>query len=73
MAGAQPVVSASPPSWELWRQDDNGNRVLMRVFQHEEDAIRERDAFEARGHKQTYWLQRQPPAARPSHPDAPHP
>ena len=41
---------------ELWRQDDNGNRVLVATYPRLEEAEAERDAFEARAHKQIYWV-----------------
>ena len=49
--------SSGVPRWALWRQDDNGNRVLMRRFAELADAEREQRAYEARGHKQTYWIE----------------
>lgn len=46
--------------FELWRQDDNGNRFLV-------DSFADRTAAEARlaeltrtPHKQTYWIAEQP-------------
>lgn len=53
----RPLVPDAP-RWALWRQDDNGNRVLMRRFAEIEEAEREQRAYEARGHKQTYWIER---------------
>lgn len=46
-----------PRRWEVWRQDDNGNEV--RVSQHYGELPAERVAarFQARGHKQDYWVQ----------------
>ncbi len=44
----------------VWRQDDNGNRVRMREglsLSEAETVVRE---FEARGHKQMYWVQADP-------------
>lgn len=51
--------------WEVWRQDDNGNRYVVRRFpassadQDEAHSAAEALAaeMEARGHKQTYWVQ----------------
>jgi hypothetical protein len=42
--------------WIVWRQDDNGNRY--EVARRESRAAAEELAaeFEARGHKQTYWV-----------------
>lgn len=48
---------ADAPRWALWRQDDNGNRVLMRRFADRGEAEREQRAYEARAHKQTYWIE----------------
>jgi len=50
-------LAPDAPRWALWRQDDNGNRVLMRRFAGIEEAEREQRAYEARGHKQTYWIE----------------
>lgn len=44
----------------LWRQDDNGNRVLIRAFTDAEAARAELARFEALQHKQIYWLQERP-------------
>jgi hypothetical protein len=44
-------------TWELWRQDDNGNRFLIGRFGTAEAAEAEQRRFEALGHKQTYWVQ----------------
>jgi len=43
--------------YELWRQDDNGNRVRIDVFATEAEAEAERAMFEARAHKQMYWVE----------------
>ncbi|HEU4885448.1 MAG TPA: hypothetical protein VFT45_24585 [Longimicrobium sp.] len=42
--------------WELWRQDDNGNRFLIGRFATPDAAEAEQRRFEALGHKQTYWV-----------------
>lgn len=42
-------------TWELWREDDNGNRFLIARGSHE-DLEQRRLQFEARGHKQRYWV-----------------
>jgi hypothetical protein len=44
--------------WELWRQDDNGIKVLMDVFDTEEQALKLQNEFEERKHKQTYWVEK---------------
>lgn len=43
--------------WELWRQDDNGNRFRIARFASRADADAEQRRFEALGHKQTYWVE----------------
>ena len=43
--------------WELWRQDDNGNRFVIGRFETAQAAEAEQRRFEALGHKQTYWVQ----------------
>ena len=56
-------VSRALAGWELWRQDDNGNRFRIARFAVREQADAEQRRFEALGHKQTYWVQ--PAAALP--------
>lgn len=48
--------SNSGESFELWRQDDNGNEFLVSKFscRHEAQLLRKR--LERRGHKQHYWV-----------------
>lgn len=48
-------------AWELWRQDDNGNRFLVARFASRSAADDEQRRCEALGHKQTYWVQPRPP------------
>jgi hypothetical protein len=43
--------------WELWRQDDNGVRVLIACFEDPEMACEALVRFESRRHKQTYWIE----------------
>lgn len=40
---------------ELWRQDDNGNQVLIETTCCLADAIYKVNEFTARGHRQLYW------------------
>lgn len=42
--------------YELWRQDDNGGSFLMQTFDNEEEALATQHLYEARGHKQIYWI-----------------
>jgi 8-oxo-dGTP diphosphatase len=55
-------LSPAAAEWELWRQDDNGNRFRGARFGTRRAADAEQQAFEARGHKQTYWVQPRPAA-----------
>lgn len=43
---------------ELWRQDDNGHKFLIETFPCKADAVRAMKEFEARLHKQTYWVEK---------------
>lgn len=43
--------------FELWRQDDNGVKALVKGGLTEGDATCWADEFERRGHKQRYWVQ----------------
>jgi hypothetical protein len=43
--------------FELWRQDDNGNRVLIRRFDTRASAEAEVARFESLGHRQIYWVE----------------
>jgi CubicO group peptidase (beta-lactamase class C family) len=46
-----------PGRWELWREDDNGNRYLVSVHEDEAAAGARLAAFEAGVvHKQRYWV-----------------
>ena len=52
---------AKEETWELWREDDNGNRSLV-ARGSREDLEQQQLQFDARGHKQRYWVA----LARPS-------
>jgi len=43
--------------WELWRQDDNGVRVLIACFEDQAVAYEALARFESRHHKQPYWIE----------------
>lgn len=45
-------------SHELWRQDDNGHQFLIEVFLCRANAVKAMREFEARLHKQTYWVEK---------------
>lgn len=56
-AVAKALASGAGARFGLFRQDDNGNRVEMARFATQREAEHERDVFEARGHKQLYWVE----------------
>lgn len=43
---------------ELWRQDDHGHKFLIETFACKADAVKAMKEFEARLHKQTYWVEK---------------
>ncbi|MBN9120346.1 MAG: hypothetical protein J0I06_14510 [Planctomycetes bacterium] len=45
--------------WSVWRTDDTGNTFLVRDGLTHEAAQQLVAEFEARGHKQTYWVERE--------------
>lgn len=47
-------------SYELWRQDDNGNEFMIEIFLSEKEAEEAKKEFEAKGHKQMYWVREKP-------------
>lgn len=42
--------------WQLWRQDDNGNRFLVGEYVTRELAEQRLTELTSCQHKQTYWL-----------------
>ena len=44
--------------WSVWRIDDNANTFVVREHLGREEADRLVAEFTARGHKQTYWAER---------------
>ncbi|MDJ0941925.1 MAG: hypothetical protein QNJ30_00545 [Kiloniellales bacterium] len=46
-------------SWRVMRQDDNGNRFLVESGLSADRAKALVDELSARGHKQTYWVERE--------------
>ncbi len=42
-------------TWQVWRQDDNGNRAILSRNHTKPEAERLAREFEQRGHKQMYW------------------
>ena len=52
---------AQSQSWCLVRLDDNGNEFVVRGDLSRADAEALAREFEARGHKQSYWVRPQQP------------
>lgn len=55
-------------SWQLWRQDDNGQRFLVGEFARREEAEQRLAALTASCHKQIYWLRETVAAKREDRP-----
>jgi UDP-N-acetyl-2-amino-2-deoxyglucuronate dehydrogenase len=51
--------------WRVLRLDDNGNTFVIAEVASELDARAIANAFEARGHRQTYFVERAAPVASP--------
>jgi len=51
--------AAEEARWSVWRTDDTGNTFRVRENLTHEEALRLVAEFEARGHKQTYYAERQ--------------
>ncbi|SOB82287.1 hypothetical protein [Streptomyces sp. 1331.2] len=49
-------------TYRVMRQDDNGNRFLVAKGLDRAEAQRLAAEFEARGHKQLYWVEEDGPA-----------
>lgn len=43
-------------TWQLWRQDDNGVRMLVAEYEDQDLALKALAEFESHRHKQTYWI-----------------
>jgi UDP-N-acetyl-2-amino-2-deoxyglucuronate dehydrogenase len=52
-------VPAPPGLWTVYRIDDNGNTFVVREHLSREETDRVVAEFEARGHKQMYWAERE--------------
>ena len=46
------------PDWTVWRQDDNGNRFVVKSGLTEQQARQLTSELESHGHKQLYWMTR---------------
>lgn len=51
--------NSEKPSWSIWRQDDNGNVMLVKSALTRSEALQLISEYEAQGHKQMYWAQEQ--------------
>ncbi len=56
-----PAFTADLCGADLFRQDDNGNKILMRHFESRRVAEFYRQHYESLGHKQLYWVEAQRP------------
>lgn len=54
------IDRAAFPRWVIWRQDDNGGRFEVETLTGRHKAEVRAEAFEARGHKQLYWVEAAP-------------
>jgi hypothetical protein len=54
-------------TWAVHRQDDSGNRFVVRDGLAHEEARRLAAELEARGHKQLYWVESDRRASPPRH------
>ena len=59
MNDTNPKPTDAPDTWAVWRIDDNGNTFVVRERLSREEADRLVAEFEARGHKQMYWVERE--------------
>ena len=50
-------------AWQVWRQDDNGNRFLIDTFVTKELAEDRIVELTRSLHKQTYWVEEERPMA----------
>ena len=58
----QPLLAVGYDRWKVLRQDDNGNTFTVTSGQTFDDAITTAANYEARGHRQTYWVEPDRPA-----------
>jgi hypothetical protein len=59
-SGEEMTISVT---FELWRQDDNGNRFLIGVFTDRAGAGLRLAELARNPHKQTYWITEKPSPA----------
>lgn len=58
-APTSPATDATDTCWCVMRQDDNGNAFVIARDLVRDAAQAMAADFEARGHKQLYWIRRQ--------------
>ena len=56
---SDPEAEARAELWSVWRIDDNANVFVVREHLTREVADRVVAEFTTRGHKQTYWAERE--------------
>ena len=56
-AGGSDRLPEPAVMWSVWRIDDNGNTFVFREHLTRSEADRVATEFEARGHKQMYWVE----------------
>lgn len=50
------ISTKTEKAWELWRQDENGNRFLVGIYDRNSDAEAKLADLSKELHKQTYWI-----------------
>jgi hypothetical protein len=60
MSEPEPTPDSPDDSWAVYRIDDNANVFRVRGGLTRAEADRLAAEFEARGHKQMYWVERDP-------------
>ena len=50
-------TGSTAEDWTVWREDDDGNRFIVKAALAYDEAVALVSTLEARGHKQVYWLQ----------------
>ena len=53
------IGSARIEWWTVWRIDDNGNTFVVRDHVLKDEADRLVELYTSRGHKQTYWAEKE--------------
>lgn len=55
---AENTFTRDESDFSVWRLDDNNNEFLVRGGLTEDEALELVREFEAKGHKQAYWVRR---------------